>query len=140
MKNNFLSPEDVRDICFSLAQEFLTFDEPIPSFETRFPQKLESILAIPKQGTMEGLLYSTFTEQTSVLFYSLVKGHPFLNGNKRIAVVSLLTFLYFNNFWLETDWKTLYGLTIFVVNSDPKDRDKVLKVLNQFIKDSLIEI
>ena len=140
MKTKFLTLQDVHAICFSLAQELLTFDEPIPDFETRFPQKLESILAIPKHGTKDGLLYSTFTKQASVLFYSLVKEHPFLNGNKRIAVLSLLTFLYLNNFWLQFDWKTLYGLTIFVVNSDPKDRDKILKVLNQFIKDSLVEI
>lgn len=93
MSTVFLNINHVRDICFALAQEFLTFDEPIPSFETRFPDKLEAILNIPQQGTKNGLLYPTITEQAAVLFYSLVKEHPFLNGNKRLAVVSLLTFL-----------------------------------------------
>jgi hypothetical protein len=38
---------------------------------------------------------------------------------------------------METDWKTLYGLTIFVANSDPRDRDNVLKTLEEFISNSL---
>jgi len=138
METTLLTINDVRGICFALAQEFLTFDEPIPNFETRFPNKLEAILEIPQQGTKEGLLYPTITEQAAVLFYSLVKEHPFLNGNKRLAVVSLLTFLYLNIHWLETDWKTLYGLTIFVANSDPRDRDNVLKTLEEFISNSLV--
>jgi len=138
MEITSLTPDDVREICFALAQEFLTFDEPIPDFETRFPGKLEAILEIPQQGTRDGLLYPTLTEQAAVLFYSLVKGHPFLNGNKRLAVVSLLTFLSLNNHWLETDWKTLYGLTMFVANSAPSDRAKLLKTLKEFINSSVI--
>jgi death-on-curing protein len=137
METTFLTINDIRDICFALAQEFLTFDEPIPGFETRFPGKLEAILEIPQQGTQEGLLYPTLTKQAAVLFYSLTKEHPVLNGNKRLAVVSLLTFLYLNKHWMETDWKTLYGLTIFVANSDPRDRDNVLKTLEEFISNSL---
>ncbi len=139
MSTTFLSLDHVRDTCFTLTQQLLTFDEPIPDFETRFPKKLETILEIPKYGTKEGLLYPTFYKQAAVFFYSLVKGRPFLNGNKRIAVVSLLTFLYLNKFWLQTDWKTLYGLTVFVANSDPSDRNKILNVLNQFVKDSLLK-
>lgn len=138
MQTTFLTLEDVRDICFVLAREFLTFDEPIPDFETRFPSKLEAILEIPQQGIKEGFLYPTLTEQAAVFFYSMIKEHPFLNGNKRIAVVSLLVFLSLNNHWLKMDWKTLYGLTIFVTNSDPVDRGKVLKTLVQFIEYSLV--
>ncbi len=139
MQTIFLTFEDVRDICFVLAREFLAFDEPIPDFNTRFQGRLEAILEIPQQGVAEGLLYPTLVDQAVVLFYSMVKEHPLLNGNKRIAVVSLLVFLSFNDYWLKMDWKTLYGLTIFVANSDPTDRDKVLKPLAQFIKDSLVK-
>lgn len=67
MATIFLSLEHVRDVCFTLAQELLTFDEPIPSFETRFPERLEAILEIPK----EDRLYPSLTGQASVLFYSL---------------------------------------------------------------------
>jgi len=41
MSTVFLTIDHIRDICFALAREFLTFDEPIPEFETRFPGKLE---------------------------------------------------------------------------------------------------
>ena len=116
----------------------LAFSEPIPNFETRFPGKLEAILEMPRQGIEQRLLYATFNKQASILFYSLVKEHPFLNGNKRIAVVSLLTFLFLNKRWLKTDWQTLYGLTIFTANSAPCDRSKVVATLEQFIEESVV--
>ncbi|MBU1016793.1 MAG: type II toxin-antitoxin system death-on-curing family toxin [Patescibacteria group bacterium] len=134
----FLTLEHIKDICFILAQEYLSFNEPIPDFDTRFPNKLEAILEIPKQGVKTHLLYPAIIEQSGVLFYSLIKEHPFLNGNKRLAVTCFLTFLHLNKLWLKTDWKTLYGLTIFIANSDPSDREKVLKALNQFIQDSIM--
>jgi death-on-curing protein len=136
---NFLTLNHVGDICFALAQELLAFDEPIPAFETRYPKKLEGILGIPQQGTKAGLIYKSVYQQAAVLFYSLVKEHPFLNGNKRLAVVCLLVFLQLNKHWLKTDWKTLYGLTVFVANSDPIDRSNVLKTLEQFIKETLVK-
>lgn len=139
MSTIFLNIHHIHDICFVLARELLSFDEPIPDFETRFPNKLEAVLQIPQQGTKDKLFYSSLPKQAAVLFYSLVKNHPFLNGNKRIAVVSLLTFLYLNSHWISTDWKTLYGLTIFIANSDPADRGKALNVLIQFIRDSFID-
>jgi len=44
MPTVFLNINHIRDICFALAKEFLTFDEPIPNFKTRFPGRLEAIL------------------------------------------------------------------------------------------------
>ncbi len=38
------------------------------------------------------------------------------------------------------DWKTLYGLTLFVANSDPKDRDKILKTIERFIENSIVSV
>lgn len=88
MKTKFLEIYHIRNICFKLARELLPFDEPLPPFDSRFQSKLEFILEIPKQGMLNGYMYKDFTEKASVLFYSMVKEHPFLNGNKRIAVVS----------------------------------------------------
>jgi hypothetical protein len=40
---------EVEYIAFRLAKELLEFDEPIPNFSTRFPNTLESCLAVPFQ-------------------------------------------------------------------------------------------
>ena len=40
----------VEYIAVTLAQEMLEFDEPIPDFATRYPNRLESCLANPFQN------------------------------------------------------------------------------------------
>ena len=37
--SKFLILEHVRKICYEYAKSHLTYDEPIPSFDTRFPGK-----------------------------------------------------------------------------------------------------
>lgn len=46
---------------------------------------LESAIAQPKM-TFDGQeLYSTLSEKVAVLGFSLIKNHPFIDGNKRIG-------------------------------------------------------
>jgi death-on-curing protein len=136
----WLTLDHIRDICFVYAQTHLAFDEPIPPFDTRFPGKLELILGIPKQEFEGQSFYPTLTEQAAALFYSLVKEHPFLNGNKRIAVVGLLLFLLLNGKWLDIDWETFYKTTMVVAESNPQERESVLKELNKLIEEFQVEI
>ena len=57
---------------------------------------LRSALARP-QTTFGGQeLYPTLFEKAAALAESLVKNHPFLDGNKRMALVCLRTFLKMN--------------------------------------------
>lgn len=135
----WLTLKHIKDICFIYAQIHLTFDEPIPPFETRFPGRLESIPEIPRQEFEGRMFYPTLIEQAAVLFYSLIKGHPFLNGNKRMAIISLLTFLLLNKKWLRTSIKDLYDITVMVAESDPRERRIILKKLTELIEKSLIE-
>ena len=44
---------DVEYAAFRLAKELMEWDEPIPPFETRFPEKLEGAINAPFQ-TYEG--------------------------------------------------------------------------------------
>ena len=94
MKN--ITVKEVEYIAFKLAQEMLSFDEPIPDFSTRFPNILESCLATPFQSFAKKSLYPTFVSKAAMLFYLLIKNHPFQNGNKRIAMTTLFVFLYRN--------------------------------------------
>ncbi|MCL4416809.1 MAG: type II toxin-antitoxin system death-on-curing family toxin [Actinobacteria bacterium] len=121
----WVNTEDFEFICFNLAKKLMEFNEPIPDYSTRDKPLLESSLASPRQSYE--LLGSSLTEQASVLFYSLIKNHPFRNGNKRIAVMALLIFLMLNNKWLEIPPLSLYKIALLVAESDPKERDSVLK-------------
>lgn len=92
MRIKELNIKDVEYVAFRLAQELMSYNEPIPELGTRFPSKLGSCLETPFQ-TFGKPLYRGLKEKAAMLFYIMVKNHPFENGNKRIAVMTLLLFL-----------------------------------------------
>lgn len=135
----FLTLDDVKEICFEFARAHLKYDEPIPSFASRYPDKLETALAAPQQIIQGKLVYQTLAEQAAVLFFEMIKLHPFLNGNKRIACVLLMTFLLLNGKWLKTNWRELYDITVTVANSKIENRQGVLKLLSEFIANNIVK-
>ena len=57
---------------------------------------LESAIAQPK-ATFGGVdLYPTMVEKAAALAFSLVQGHPFVDGNKRVGHAAMETFLVLN--------------------------------------------
>jgi len=69
-----------------------------------------------------------------MLFYLLIKDHPFQNGNKRIAVTTLIVFLLKNEKWLDVDKRLLYEFTVWVASSRPEERNFVLMPLTNLLK------
>ena len=130
---------DVEYLAFRLAKEHLSFDEPIPDFSTRFPNSLESCVLTPFQRFSGKALYPTLVAKASILFYLMIKNHPFQNGNKRIAITTLLTFLYGNNKWLKADNQELYNFTVWVAQSPAQLKDQVVAAIQKFIRDHLTD-
>lgn len=129
-----LTIEHAQQLAHRLAREIMSWDEPTPDFESRFPNILESCLGAPFQTFGKRYLYRTFEEKAAILFYLLIKNHPFENGNKRVAVTSLLVFLHINGYWLETAPDELYRIAVWVAESLPIAKDGVCKALTDFIK------
>ncbi|MFA6082087.1 MAG: type II toxin-antitoxin system death-on-curing family toxin [Patescibacteria group bacterium] len=115
----------------------MTFNQPIPDYSTRDVSLLESALGQPSQSFGGKLLYPNLVDQASILFYSLIKNHPFQNGNKRIAVMALLVFLANNDKWLIISAADLYELAYLVSESNPTDHDHVLSHITLTISDHL---
>lgn len=64
---------------------------------------IESSIAQP-QATFDGDdLYSSLEEKAAALAYSLVSGHGFVDGNKRVGHAAMEVFLILNGFELEAD-------------------------------------
>jgi death on curing protein len=57
---------------------------------------LESALAQPRMTFGGEELYPTLIEKASVLGFSLIKNHPFVDGNKRVGHAAVETFLLLN--------------------------------------------
>lgn len=130
---------DVEYLTFRLAKEHLSFDEPIPDFSTRLPNVLESCVLTPFQIFSGKALYPTLAAKASILFYLLIKNHPFQNGNKRIAITTLLTFLFDNGKWLKADTQELYNFTVWVAQSPSELTEQVVAAIEKFIRNHLVD-
>jgi len=135
-----ITVKQVEYMAFRLAREMLTFDEPIPGFSTRFPYALESCLAVPFQRFGGKSLYPSLVSKAAILFYLLIKNHPFQNGNKRIAMTTLLVFLYRNGKWIEVDTQELYNFTVWVAQSPRTVKDETVKATEKFLKTHLVKL
>lgn len=131
--------EDFEAICFNLACDLFTYNQPIPPFTTRFPGVLESCLATPIQQTQEGDIYETLEDKLSILFYIMIKNHPFLNGNKRMAVAILLVTLYGNRKWITAEPEDLYKIAVDISKSEFSKKDEYVEKINKFLKRHMIE-
>lgn len=129
-----LSVSEVEYVAFRLARELMTYDEPIPDFSTRFPNVLESCLAIPFQKFEKKSLYKTIIQKAAILFYLMIKNHPFQNGNKRIAITTLFYFLFKNKKWLKVDEKKLYNFSVWVTESPPELKKETVEATEHFLK------
>lgn len=129
----YLSLEDIKEICFNLVLQLYQFEEPLPNFETRFPSKLESILEIPKQKFAGEDLYPSIYDKAACYFYFTIKNHPFLNGNKRLAIITTFIFLKINGFSLISPWSKMYSFALEVAKSK-SDHKKEFKKVASFIK------
>lgn len=137
MNTVWLEIDDFESICFNFAIDEFSKEEPIPDYSTRNQAKLEASLALPKQTFDGNLLYPTLEKQAAILFYSLIKNHPFENGNKRISVMALLVFLALNYKWLIIHPEDLSDIALEVSDSRPNERNKILKKLHILFKRSI---
>lgn len=123
-----------------LAKKLMTRNEPIPDFNTRVPFILESCLTMPFQSFGGKHLYKTLEKKAAILFYLMIKNHPFQNGNKRVAVTTLFYFLYKNGRWLHVDNKELYNFSVWIAESNARVKDATVQAIEKFIKSFLINL
>lgn len=84
-------------------------------------------------------LYPTIEEKAAHLLYFVVKNHSFSDGNKRIAAYLFVWFLDRNNI-LFTKYgskvipdNTLVALTLLIAESNPNEKDMMIKVIVNLI-------
>lgn len=86
------------------------------------------------------LAYPTIEEQAVQLLYSIIKGHPFSDGNKRIGSFIFVWFLEQNKHHLKENGErkindnTLVALALAVAQSFPEQREMIIKLIINLIK------
>lgn len=75
---------------------------------------LDSALSLPRQGQ-----YRTTLDKAAALLRSMVKNHPFVDGNKRIGVLTAMLFLYRNGYTVTADNAEVLRFTLGLAASEP---------------------
>lgn len=140
MKIKKVNITDVEYIAHRLARETIAWSEPIPDFSTRYTNALERCIETPFQSFGGKQLYPGLLKKSSILFYLMVKNHPFQNGNKRIAMTTLLYFLFQNKKWLKVDNQELYNFARWVAESNSKLKEDTVAAVETFLKSYIVDI
>ena len=89
----YLQAGDVVAIHQKLVEDFARGRDPIQPPGVREPALLESALSRPHTSLGASSKYPTVSMAGAALLHAIVHDHPFHNGNKRTALVSLIVFL-----------------------------------------------
>ena len=131
---------DVEYVAHRLARETMSWSEPIPDFSTRFSDALERCVDQPYQAFGGRQLYPGLIKKSAILFYLMIKNHPFQNGNKRIAVSTTLFFLADNRKWLKISNQELYNFAKWVAESNAYLKDATVDAVEKFISLYIVDL
>jgi prophage maintenance system killer protein len=103
--------------------------------------QLAAILGNVEQ-TFGGLpLYPSAQARAAHLLYFLIKDHPFTDGNKRIGTLLFLEYLRRNGLLVRPDGTlrladtTMVALALLVAESEPKQKDLMIRLVLSLIED-----
>jgi death-on-curing family protein len=89
----WLTEKQVESIHFALVKDFSTSPDPIEPPGVRNRHLFASAIFRPQTSLDNVLKYPTVESSAAALLHSIIQDHPFHNGNKRTAIVSMLVVL-----------------------------------------------
>lgn len=119
-----VSVEEVISIHDALEEDFFTTEDPISPPGIRDIGLLEGAVGRHSTSYGERAKYSTINLAGAALLHSLIHNHPFHNGNKRTALVSLLVFLDKNGFAVKCSQDELFREMIKIAAHEILDTSK----------------
>lgn len=89
---------------------------------------LESALFRPQTG-----YYNDLPEMAAAMFESLIKNHPFVDGNKRVAFFATDVFLRMNGYKLHVEAKSAHKFLMKLFDTDSCDLEHLRPWINKNI-------
>jgi len=99
----------------------------------RDPGLLQSALAAPRQTMFGEELYPGITDKSAILLYLLTQNHPFVDGNKRIALSACFWFLESNGYTLDVEKEALYQFTVDIAKGQ-MDKNAVTAWMREHLR------
>jgi death-on-curing family protein len=131
--------EEAQEVIQNIKQELIARREASELFGLDSGRKLQGILKNIYQ-TFDGKeLYPSIEEKAAHLLYFIIKDHPFIDGNKRIASFLFVYFLDKNGYLYKSSGErkindnALTALALLIAISDPKDKDILIKIVTNLI-------
>lgn len=90
----------------------------------------ESAIQSPFQTFDGEFLYPTLEKKAAHLGFSLIKNHPFIDGNKRIGIMTMLTFLEINGVTLVCTDEDLIQIGLAIADGTMNDRQLLQWILD----------
>lgn len=110
----YLTADEIEQIHHQIAQDFKDTPDPIAPAGVRSPDLLSSAAARPAAGLGTFRKYPTVEMAAAALAHSVIHNHPFYNGNKRTALVSMMAFMDENGLVLTSSQDELFKWTVRV--------------------------
>lgn len=126
------------DDCIHVINQ-LRFNSESSIFAVERNRGLEAIIGNIYQSFGGQDIYKSIEEKGANFLYLIVKNHVFVDGNKRIAAT---LFIYFLNFYgilykngrQTIDNNTLAALTLLIAESNPKEKEIIIDLVMNFLK------
>lgn len=94
---------------------------------------LESAVARPQASAFGSDAYPTLTDKAAALLHSLILNHPFIDGNKRTGIISMIEFLSRNDY--SVAWEKEDALEFIIEIAEGKHAvDSISKWLHDRIR------
>lgn len=123
----FLEVEDVLDLH---AQQLVIYGG---GFGVRDQSLLESAVAMPKAGFGGQFVHGDLFEMAAAYAFHIAQNQPFIDGNKRTALLAALVFLDLNGVVIKDPQEVLYDAMIAIAERrlGKVELAKVLRELSQ---------
>jgi prophage maintenance system killer protein len=124
-----------------LKSQLMKKKEATELFGNRKDGGFEGILGNIVQSFGGQYLYKSIEEQAANLLYFVIKNHSFSDGNKRIGAFMFIWFLEKNKHALKTNGElkindnALTALALLIANSSPSEKDLMVSLVINLIKD-----
>ena len=134
-----LKYEETIKVINGIKNDLINKNEAGDLFGREVNNKLKDILGNIYQTFGKKELYPSLEEKAAHLLYFIIKDHPFVDGNKRIASFLFVYFLDKNNFLYRHNGEkkindnALTALALLIAVSNPKDKEILIKITTNLL-------
>jgi death-on-curing family protein len=126
---NYLDYDDFHFVLFSSIEEQLNYDssDPLPDYRKEKSEELRKILTFVQEDDY----YPSLESKAAYLLTSIVQGHIYSNGNKRLGLITMFVFLITNGYWLKVKSGELTELCLYIADKE-RNKNATFDELKQF--------